>query len=132
MSKVKISQIKPIQAHILVTDMNFGEQKTAGGIVLRSDDGKSEGVKPRWCRVFAIGKEQTNVSVGDWILVEHGRWTRGLEVEDDDGNKITIHRVDENGIMMSSDQRPQGAEFGVFDSVTQSQSHRPEDFIQPR
>lgn len=132
MSKVKISQIRPIQSHILVTDMNFGEQKTAGGIVLRSDDGKSEGVKPRWCRVFAVGKEQTNVSVGEWILVEHGRWTRGLEVEDEDGNKIIIHRVDENGIMMSSDQRPRGAEFGAFDSVTQSQSHRPEDFIQPR
>lgn len=132
MSKVKISQIKPIQAHILVRDMNFGEQKTSSGIVLRSDDGKSEGVKPRWCRVFAIGKDQANVKVGEWILVEHGRWTRGLEVEDENGDKVVIHRVDENGIMMSSDNRPEGVEFGSFESVTQSQSHRPEDFIQPR
>lgn len=129
MSKVKISQIRPIQAHILVRDMNFGEQKTAGGIVLKSDDGKSEGVRPRWCRVFAIGKEQTNVKVGEWILVEHGRWTRGLEVEDDDGNKITIHRVDENGIMMSSDDRPAGAEFGQFQTASHGSEIRPEDFM---
>lgn len=129
MSKVKISQIKPIQAHILVRDMNFGEQVTKGGIVLRSDDGKSEGVKPRWCRVFAIGKDQTNVKVGDWILVEHGRWTRGLEVEDEDGTKVVIHRVDENGIMMSSEQRPEGAEFGSFTSPEHGSVHSPEDFV---
>ncbi len=129
MSKVKISQIRPIQAHILVKDMNFGEQKTAGGIILKSDDGKSEGVRPRWCRVFAIGKEQTNVKVGEWILVEHGRWTRGLEVEDEDGNKITIHRVDENGILMSADERPAGAEFGQFTSPEHGSVHSPEDFV---
>lgn len=132
MSKVKISQIKPIQAHILVRDMNFGEQTSAGGIVLRSDNGKSEGVKPRWCQVFAVGKEQAEVKVGDWLLVEHGRWTRGLEVEEDDGTVVTIHRIDENGILMASDERPAGLEFGDYESVAQSQSHRPEDFIQPR
>lgn len=129
MSKVKLHQIKPVQSHILVRDMNFGEQKTAGGIVLRSDDGKSEGVKPRWCRVFAIGPEQTTIKVGAWVLVEHGRWTRGLEVEDDDGNKVTIHRVDENGIMMWSDERPEGAEFGAFLSPEHGSVHSPEDFV---
>ena len=75
------SKLRPIHKHILVRDMNFGEQYTAGGIFIPSDDGKSEGVKPRWARVFAVGPEQTEVKVGEWILVEHGRWTRGLEVE---------------------------------------------------
>lgn len=130
--KAQASKLRPIQAHVLVRDMNFGEQKTTSGIILKSDDGKSEGVKPRWARVFAVGPEQKEVKVGEWVLLEHGRWTRGLEVEEDDGTKFTIWRADPAGIMMSSDERPAGPEFGQFESVTQSQSHRPEDFIQPR
>ena len=129
MSKVRISQVKPVQAHILVSDMNFGEQKSAGGIVLKSDDGKSEGVKPRWCKVRAIGKNQTDVKVGDWVLVEHGRWTRGLELLEDDGTVVTIRRIDEEGILMLSDERPVGAEFGSFTTASHGSEIRPEDFM---
>lgn len=127
--KAQASKIRPIQKHILVKDMNFGEQKTAGGIVLMSDDGKSEGVKPRWAKVFAIGPQQTDVKVGEWILVEHGRWTRGLEVEDDNGTKFTIWRVDPEGIMMTADERPAGAEFGMFTTAAHGSEIRPEDFV---
>lgn len=127
--KAQASKIKPIQKHILVRDMNFGEQKTTGGIVLMSDDGKSEGVKPRWAKVFAVGPQQSDVSVGEWILIEHGRWTRGLEVEEDDGTKFTIWRVDPEGIMMSSDEKPAGAEFGTFTTASHGSEIRPEDFM---
>ncbi len=127
--KAVASKIKPIKKHILVRDMNFGEQKTAGGIVLMSDDGKSEGVKPRWAKVFAIGPQQSDVEVGEWILIEHGRWTRGLEVEEDDGTKFTIWRVDPEGIMMTSNERPAGAEFGSFTTASHGSEIRPEDFM---
>lgn len=127
--KAQASKIRPIQKHILVRDMNFGEQKTAGGIVLMSDDGKSEGVKPRWAKVFAIGPQQSDVEVGEWILIEHGRWTRGLEVEEDDGTKFTIWRVDPEGIMMTSNERPAGAEFGSFTTASHGSEIRPEDFM---
>jgi co-chaperonin GroES (HSP10) len=130
--KAQASKLRPIQAHILVRDMNFGEQKSAGGIVIRSDDGKSEGVKPRWCRVFAVGPEQKDVKAGEWILVEHGRWTRGLEVEEDDGTKFTIWRVDNNGILMSADEKPAGAEFGTFTTAAHGSVHSPEDFVHMR
>lgn len=129
MSKVKISQIRPIQAHILVKDMNFAEQRTASGIYIPSDDGKSEGVKPRWAKVFAVGPEQDQVKPGDWLYVEHGRWTRGLEIEDEDGSKITMHRIDENGILMVSDERPNGPEFGQFVSPEHGSVHSPSDFV---
>jgi co-chaperonin GroES (HSP10) len=127
--KALASKIRPIRSHILVKDMNFGEQYTASGIFIPSDDGKSEGVKPRWAKVFAVGPEQTEVKVGEWILVEHGRWTRGLEVEGEDGTKFTIWRVDNNGIMMSADERPGGPEFGKFTSPEHGSTHSPEDFI---
>jgi co-chaperonin GroES (HSP10) len=130
--KAQASRLRPIQAHILVRDMNFGEQQTASGIVLKSDDGKSEGVRPRWCKVFAVGPEQKDVKVGEWILVEHGRWTRGLEVEEDDGTKFTIWRIDPNGIMMSADEKPAGIEFGVWTTASHGSVHNPEDFVHMR
>ncbi len=120
--------IKPIRNHILVEDMNFGEQKTAGGIVLRSDDGKSEGVKPRWCKVYAVGHEQTDVKVGEWLLVEHGRWTRGIDIESNNGSTITVRRIDPEGILLVTDDRPNGAEFGSYTTPTHGAEVRPEDF----
>ena len=68
-------KIKPIRDNVLVTDMEFEAVTTASGIVIPSQNGKSEGVKPRWGRVWAIGPEQQDVNVGDWIYVEHGRWS---------------------------------------------------------
>lgn len=127
--KAKRSQIKPIKDHVLVADMNFGEQYTAGGIYIPSDDGKSEGVKPRWCRVWAIGSQQTDFKVGEWIYVEHGRWTRGIEVEEDDGTPVTVRRVDLNAVMLSADEKPNEVEFGQHTTPEHGSSHRPEDFI---
>ena len=114
---MKIKSITPILDHILVTEMNFGEQVTAGGIVLRSDNGKSEGVKPRWSKVYAVGPDQKDVKVGDWLLVEHGRWTRGLELLiGDDETKVELFRIDPTGILMVSDQEPSDLTFGEHET----------------
>lgn len=105
MNKVT-GKLIPIRDNVLVTDMDFGERQSKGGLVLLSDDGKSEGIRHRWSRVWAIGPEQTDIKVGDWILVEHGRWTRGVTLEQDDGTDIVIRRIDLNGILMVSDEKP--------------------------
>jgi len=127
--KAVASRIRPIKKHILVRDMNFSEQRTASGIYIPSDDGKSEGVKPRWAKVFAVGPEQTEVKVGEWVLLEHGRWTRGIEVEEDDGTKFTIWRADPEGIMMTADERPAGPEFGQYVTAAHGSVHDPSDFV---
>jgi hypothetical protein len=36
-------------------------------------------------------------------LVAHGRWTRGVKIEDDEGEK-TIRKIDPNDILMVSDE----------------------------
>jgi co-chaperonin GroES (HSP10) len=99
-------KIRPIRDHIIVSDMEFGMQKTATGILIHSDNGKSSGVKPRWGRVWAVGPEQTEVKVGEWIMIEHGRWTRTFEVEQDDGSVLELRRVDNSAVLMSADERP--------------------------
>ena len=71
-------KIRALHDDVIITEMNFDEIKTSSGIVLRSDNGKSHGVRPRWGKVYAIGPDQTDVKIGQWILVEHGRWTREL------------------------------------------------------
>lgn len=121
--------IVPLNDNILVKDMNFDEQKTASGIVLRSDDGKSHGVKPRWCKVWAVGPKQTDVKVGDWILVEHGRWTRGTNVRDADGSEITIRRVEPSAVMLQADERPNDVYIGAEYDMSPPVTSRPEDFL---
>lgn len=117
---MKIKAITPILDHILVTDMNFGEQISAGGIVLRSDNGKSEGVKPRWGKVYAIGPDQQDIKVGDWLLVEHGRWTRGLDLTiGEDEETFELFRIDPTGILLVSDEKPNDIEFGSHSTPTQ-------------
>jgi hypothetical protein len=105
MSKVT-GKLIPIRNNVLVTDMDFGDRVTKGGLVILSDDGKSEGIRHRWGRVWAVGPEQEDVNVGEWILLEHGRWTRGVTVVEDDGTEIVIRRADLNGILMVSDEKP--------------------------
>jgi co-chaperonin GroES (HSP10) len=109
-------KIIPIHDNVFVTDMNFDEQVSAGGIIIPSDDGKDSGIKPRWGRVYAIGKEQKDVKVGEWILMEHGRWTRAIEVLEEDGTKRKIHRVDIKCMLLSADEKPSDVALGL-DSI---------------
>ena len=97
--------VRAIRDHVIVQDMYFGERKTDTGIILLDDDGKDVGIKPRWAKVYAVGPKQADVKKGEWILIEHGRWTRGFTIEED-GNEIVIRRVDPENIMASAPEKP--------------------------
>lgn len=99
-------RLKPIKDYILVTSMNFGERKLSSGLVLLGDDKKNSGIRARWGKVYAIGPEQTDVTPGQWVLVEHGRWTRGVKFEFDNDQYVTVRRVDSKAIMLVSDEEP--------------------------
>ena len=101
----KVSALRPLTDNVIVIDMNFGEQVSSGGIILQSDNGKAHGVHPRWAKVYAVGDEQKDVRAGPWVLVEHGRWTRGIKIEDDEGEKI-IRKIDTKCMLMVSDEAP--------------------------
>lgn len=98
-------KIRAIHDHVIVSDMDFGEIKTESGIVLRSDDGKHHGVKPRWAKVYKIGPEQTEIKVGQWILIEHGRWSRKIKIHDGESEK-EIQKVEVKSILAVSDDAP--------------------------
>jgi hypothetical protein len=83
--------------------MTFEERISNGGIIILNDDMKSSGIRPRWAKVYAVGPDQKDVQVGQYILISHGRWTRGIKIEDDEGVR-TIRKVDNNDILMVSDE----------------------------
>jgi len=114
----RVEKIKALRDNILVCDMEFSGRQLSSGIILMSDNGKSEGIRPRWGRVYEIGPEQQDVTVGQWIYVAHGRWTRGLEIEDNEGPK-TIRKIDPKDILLVSDEHP-----GYDDTMSEAVSGR--------
>lgn len=98
-------EIKPLNNSIIVTDMSFEGRQLSSGIVLLGDDGKTDGIRPRWAKVYAIGPEQQDVRVGQWVLVEHGRWSRGIKVIKD-GSEVILRRADPEAIIFVSDTQP--------------------------
>jgi len=98
--------IRPLNDSVIVTEMSFEGRQLQSGVILLGDDGKTDGIRPRWARVYAIGPEQRDVCVGQWVLVEHGRWSRGLKIIKD-GEEIVIRRADPQAIIFVSNDRPE-------------------------
>lgn len=98
--------IKPLHDSVIITDMDFSGRQLQSGVILLGDDGKTDGIRPRWARVYAIGPEQRDVSVGQWVLVEHGRWSRGVKIIRN-GEETIIRRADPNAIIFVSEDQPE-------------------------
>jgi co-chaperonin GroES (HSP10) len=98
--------ITPLKKRVLVSDMQFGATKTKGGIILMDDDGTEAGIHPRWAKVYAVGDQQDDVRVGQWLLIAHGRWSRALKVKKD-GVELEVRMIDENDILLVSDDEPE-------------------------
>lgn len=103
-----ISQLRALNDNILVSEMVFDERKLQSGIILLNDNGTTAGIRPRWGQVYAIGPKQKDVTVGQWICVAHGRWTRGVDIEEN-GEKHTIRKIDPKDILLISDEKPSDA-----------------------
>jgi len=104
--RINRAQLRPLNDAVIVSDMVFDQRITTGGIIILNDNGKGTGIRPRWAQVYAVGPDQQDVQVGDWVLVAHGRWTRGIDIEDESG-KQTLRRVDPKDILLQSDEPQQ-------------------------
>lgn len=105
--------LRPIGNRVIVSNMYFGEQKTASGLIISNDDGTTRGIYPRWGQVYAIGPDNKDgFKVGNWILIEHGRWTRGVKVENDKGS-FELRMVEAESILAYSEEKPDGVQIGA-------------------
>ena len=99
---------------VLVTEMHFGEQVTASGIIISNDDGQTRGIYPRWAKVYSKGpRNKDPYNVGDWILVSHGRWTRGIKLETEADGEIEMRKVELESVLAYSEEKPEGLQIGA-------------------
>ena len=48
--------------------------------------------------MLKVQKTMIHYKVGDWVLVEHGRWTRGVKIDEGDG-EFELRMVDAECIL---------------------------------
>lgn len=118
---ISVNDIRALHDWVLVSEMNFESRTTSSGIILHSDNGTTAGIRPRWGQIYRVGPEQQHVRPGQWICVAHGRWTRGVDIQDKDGTR-TIRRVDPKDILLVSDDAP-----GVDDTMSDAIQATPRD-----
>ena len=122
-------KVRALSKDILVVDMDMGDMTTSGGIVIQSDNGKAHGVKPRWAKVYKVGSEvDIDVKVGQWVLIEHGRWTRKINIDDGESVK-DFQKVEIKSIMAVADERPNDFYIGQEFSNGSSMTISPGDFM---
>jgi len=99
-------KLTAIGNRVIVSDMYFGEQKTKSGLIISNDDGNVRGIYPRWAKVYSKGPDNKDpYEVGDWILIEHGRWTRSALFEDN-GDELELRMVESESVLMYSKDKP--------------------------
>ena len=117
---------------VLVTDMYFGEQTSKGGIVVANDDGQTRGIYPRWGKVYSKGPENHDeYEVGQWILVEHGRWTRSFSMDDGTGS-ADYRMVETESVLAYADEKPNELNIGQEYTDGQEATVDPSAFIDPQ
>ena len=110
------SELQPLRTTVIVSDMAFEQRHTSAGIILLNDNGTGLGIRPRWGQVYAVGPDQIDVAVGEWVCVAHGRWTRGIEINDN-GVERTIRRIDPDDILLVSNELPQDDTMSTAEHV---------------
>ena len=99
MTKVKAMR-KKILAEMI--DNPGEETTTAGGIILISKDGTESAVRPRWFKIYSVGDDIDWIKEGQYVLVDHGRWSNGMKVTED----LRIYLLDNKDCLMVSDENP--------------------------
>jgi hypothetical protein len=64
---------------------------------------KNTGIRPRWGKVYALGPDVRDIKIGQYVMISHGRWTRGIKIEDENG-EVTIRKVDPKDVLLVSDE----------------------------
>lgn len=100
-------KLRALTNKILCHYIEKGQQKSTGGILLLDDDNREGGIRPRWMQVHSVGPEVTDVKEGQWVMVEHGRWTHAMIMRDDNDEEFTVWGAEEESILLVSDEQPQ-------------------------
>lgn len=97
--------ITPIKDNIFGKMIDgFGLKTTSGGVILNEKDGTENAIRPRWFEVTHIGPDNVEFFIGEYVLVAHGRWSRGFQIDKLDETKYYMLDLEE--IFVKSDEYP--------------------------
>tara|TARA_R110000868_G_scaffold130758_2_gene340595 strand:- start:4606 stop:4932 length:327 start_codon:yes stop_codon:yes gene_type:complete len=100
------NKISALKGKVLVDKIESGERRTRNGVILLDDNGKPWGIRERWAQIYAVGPDVYDVEPGQWILIKHGRWGRGVPFDTLTGT-LTLRQVDfPDAILLVSDEQP--------------------------
>lgn len=104
---IKADHFQPIKNNVFVTDIEGGSLTvTAGGIIRTDDNGKDRGIRPRWGRIWAIGPDVYDIEVGEWVFIEHARWTNAIDLALPNG-KVRVWKIDwPNAVLLATQDDP--------------------------
>jgi len=116
---VKVDSLKPLRDVILVKGIHESfaeERRSKAGLIIMADKFDGAAIRPRWAQVYAVAENVDDYDVGQWVLIEHGRWSRSVTIEDPDA-EVIINRVDPDGVMGTWDgaDKPVNNWIGVAD-----------------
>lgn len=101
--------IRALPNDVLVINMERGDKLSKGGIIIRDDNGENRGIRARWAQVYDVGSkaaETCDYKKGQWIYIEHGRWTFGFDITCTDGTEIYVQKVELKSVLAVSDECP--------------------------
>ena len=103
--------IRPLGDKILLTKIEKGERKNGGWFDYTrrfSSVCRRKRYQTSLGRSICNRSKQKDVAVGDWVLMEHGRWTEEYKI-DVDGESVSLWMGDPNGVLgISENGRPDG------------------------
>jgi co-chaperonin GroES (HSP10) len=101
-------QIRPLRDKVLGRMLEpIGQDRTTkGGVIVVEKNMEESGIRPRWFEVTHVGPDQVDVAVGQYILMPHGRWSRGVDIEGSRQINGMIFLLDNDSILGISDDNP--------------------------
>lgn len=105
-TRIIADSFRPLRDSVFVRDLERGEMVTHAGLIIPNDNGSDRGIRDRWAQVHSIGPDVTDLSVGEWVLVKHGRWTPGIDLELSAGN-VRVYRIEyPDAVLVIADADP--------------------------
>ena len=92
-----MTKIEAINSNIIfkfvedVTQTRFINSTESGLLITSADNNQTS--FPRWGHVISVGPDCVDIKVGDYILIEGGKWTTGFYLEEDRLWKTDIDQV---------------------------------------
>ena len=106
---VDFNKIEPIHGGIFVTNFEVGDHVVNGIRIQYEAYKRGKWIHPRWAQVCAVSKEEKNLKVGQWVLLQHGHWSTVMKMKR--GSKdfdcwYILPKCLREGVLAVSDTKP--------------------------